>query len=74
METNQTNNKGTGLDINEGTFDRAFRILIGLGLLSLVLYGPKTQWGLIGIVPFVTGLFGYCPLYAIFGFKTCKRA
>ena len=32
---------------------------------------PLRWAGLIGIVPLATGLFGYCPLYALFGFDTC---
>ncbi|WP_068113313.1 YgaP family membrane protein [Tropicimonas marinistellae] len=56
---------------NEGTFDRALRIILGLILLSLVFVGPATPWGLVGLIPLVTGLIGFCPLYAIFGFKTC---
>ena len=56
---------------NEGTFDRALRVIAGLILLSLVFVGPQTMWGLIGIVPLVTGLVGICPLYSILGVSTC---
>lgn len=56
---------------NEGTIDRALRIIVGLILLSLVFVGPKTMWGLIGLIPLATGLIGYCPLYQILGFSTC---
>ncbi len=56
---------------NEGTVDRALRIILGLILLSLVFVGPATPWGLIGIVPLATGLAGFCPLYALFGIRTC---
>lgn len=56
---------------NEGKVDRIFRILIGLGLLSLVFIGPQTMWGLIGLVPLITGMMGFCPLYKIFGLNTC---
>ncbi len=56
---------------NEGTLDRALRILLGLILLSLVFIGPQTLWGLIGLVPLATGLMGYCPLYQILGLSTC---
>ncbi len=41
---------------NIGTIDRVIRILAGLGILSLVFVGPKTLWGLIGILPLLTGL------------------
>lgn len=56
---------------NEGGLDRALRIILGLVLLSLVFVGPKTMWGLIGIVPLATGLIGWCPLYSIVGIRTC---
>lgn len=56
---------------NEGMWDRALRVVLGLVLLSLVVLGPKTLWGLIGIVPLVTGLVGWCPAYTLFGFNTC---
>lgn len=56
---------------NEGTLDRALRIILGLVLLSLVFVGPQTMWGLIGIIPLATGLMGYCPLYQIVGLNTC---
>ncbi|MGE4325349.1 MAG: DUF2892 domain-containing protein [Pseudodonghicola sp.] len=56
---------------NEGTLDRALRIIVGLVLLALVFVGPKTMWGLIGLIPLLTGLVGYCPLYQILGMNTC---
>jgi len=56
---------------NEGTVDRILRIVFGLALLSLVFIGPKTMWGLVGLVPLLTGLAGYCPLYRVLGFSTC---
>ena len=57
---------------NEGGFDRALRVLLGLVLLALVFVGPHTMWGLIGLVPLATGIFGYCPLYRVLGVDTCK--
>jgi hypothetical protein len=57
---------------NEGSIDRALRVLLGLGLLSLVFVGPQTAWGWIGVVPLVTGLIGSCPVYSIFGINTCS--
>jgi hypothetical protein len=56
---------------NEGNLDRVVRVVLGLVLLSLVFTGPQTAWGWIGIVPLVTGLVGFCPLYRIFGVSTC---
>jgi hypothetical protein len=56
---------------NEGTFDRALRVILGLVLLSLVFLGPQTPWGWIGLVPLATGLIGWCPLYTLLGIRTC---
>jgi len=56
---------------NEGTIDRALRIILGVVLLALVFVGPQTPWGWIGLVPLVTGLVGMCPIYSILGVNTC---
>ncbi len=59
---------------NEGTVDRALRVIVGVALLSLTVVGPKTLWGLIGIVPLATGLVGSCPLYTVLGIRTCSTS
>lgn len=56
---------------NEANIDRIARIVLGIGLLSIVFVGPQTPFGYIGIIPLVTGLIGWCPLYQVFGFSTC---
>ena len=56
---------------NEGKIDRTLRVLIGLVLLSLVFVGPQSLWGLVGLVPLLTGLVGFCPLYRVLGLNTC---
>lgn len=56
---------------NVGGLDRFLRILVGLALLSLIFVGPRTLWGLVGLVPLVTGVLRTCPLYRLFGFDTC---
>lgn len=56
---------------NEGTTDRALRIFVGVLLLGLALSGT-TAWGWIGVVPLLTGLAGFCPLYTALGIDTCK--
>ena len=55
---------------NVGKNDRLLRIIIGLGLLSLTVVGPKSMWGLIGLVPLATGLVGTCALYSLLGIST----
>ena len=56
---------------NEGAADRVIRVVIGLGLLSIVFVGPQTPWGWIGVVPLLTGIVGFCPLYRMVGINTC---
>ena len=60
------------MNCNVGGVDRVLRVIVGIGLLSLVFVGPQTAWGWIGAVPLLTGLLGYCPAYLPFGIKTCK--
>jgi hypothetical protein len=57
---------------NEGTIDRALRVLVGLGLISYAVLGGAA-WGYLGIVPLFTGLIGSCPIYSLFGISTCGK-
>jgi hypothetical protein len=59
------------LEKNEHPIERGVRILVGLGLLGIAFFGPKTPWGFIGILPLITGAFGSCPLYSVLGISTC---
>ena len=58
---------------NVGNIDRALRFVVGLVLLSLIFVGPKTYWGLIGLLPLATALMKTCPAYTLIGASTCKR-
>ena len=58
---------------NVGGIDRILRIVIGLALISLVFVGPQTPWGWVGMIPLLTGLFRFCPLYPLIGIKTCSN-
>jgi hypothetical protein len=55
---------------NIGSIDRILRIILGLGLLSLVFVGPQTPLGWIGLVPLFTGLMSTCPIYSVFGWSS----
>ncbi len=61
------------MNANVGGFDRVFRVVAGLALLSLffVLDGSARYWGLIGIVPLLTAVVRFCPLYSLVGINTC---
>ena len=57
---------------NVGAVDRALRIVLGVALLSLTMLGPQTAWGYLGLIPLMTGLVGFCPLYRLLGMSTCS--
>ena len=61
--------------VNEAGWDRIARIVVGIVLLWLGWGGVVTgTWGtvlgIVGFVPLITGLFGWCPLYALFRVRT----
>jgi hypothetical protein len=63
---------------NEAGWDRIGRVVLGVVLLVLGWGGiVEGGWGTFlqyfGFVPLVTGLAGWCPLYAIFRFRTNEK-
>ncbi|MFA6013475.1 MAG: DUF2892 domain-containing protein [Gallionellaceae bacterium] len=56
---------------NSGTLDRALRVIAGLILIALAATGTIGVWGWIGVVPLLTGAFGFCPAYTLLGVNTC---
>jgi hypothetical protein len=59
------------MNANVGSFDRTMRIIGGILILALGYY-YSSWWGLVGLVPLGTGLFGRCALYSVFGVSTCR--
>lgn len=68
------NNRESEMKQNVGGIDRSMRIIAGLLILSLffVLDENTRLWALVGLVPLLTGLIGWCPAYLPFGLRTCK--
>jgi hypothetical protein len=65
------------LHINESPIDRAIRIVIGIGLLAagaagLVAAPIVYVTTLIAVIALVTGIVGFCPLYAILHLSTAR--
>ncbi len=65
--------------LNEAGWDRIVRIVLGVVLLYLGWAGVVTGgWGTflkyVGFVPLLTGLIGFCPIYAVLKFRTIKAA
>ncbi len=65
--------KGGIMKKNIHSVERAVRISVGLILVSLAFFGPANLWFLLGLVPVVTGLLGWCPPYALLGISTCSK-
>ena len=63
--------------INEGTWDRAIRILaaIALGYVAWITWPGTTALVslVIGVIALVTGLVGWCPAYSVFGISSKKK-
>lgn len=59
---------------NVGGIDKILRIIAGIALIASVFLVPAmSPWGWIGVVPLLTGLFNFCPLYPLIGLNTCKK-
>ncbi|WP_457592888.1 YgaP family membrane protein [Hydrogenimonas sp.] len=53
-----------------GEQDRLSRIVAGIILLGFAgITGNVVGW--LGIIPLVTGIIGWCPIYGPFGINTC---
>jgi hypothetical protein len=62
------------MKMNVGLIDKVLRIIIGVVLIALAFTGTLGVWAYIGVVPLVTGLVGWCPLYSLLGTSTKKEA
>jgi len=56
---------------NVGGIDRIIRLVLGVVILGVGAYF-RSWWGLIGLIPLLTGAFSYCGLYSLIGVSTCK--
>ena len=56
---------------NVGETDRVVRVLLGAAILCVGLWF-RNLWALIGLVPLITGVVAWCPLYALLRISTCK--
>ena len=66
---------------NVGTIDRVLRAALGVGLLYLAFLsglpafdGTILKYGaaIVGVVMLIVAATRVCPIYSIFGFKTCR--
>ena len=61
---------------NVGTVDRALRVIAGLALIAVFLFGGlASPWNWIALVVAVvlvgTSLIGFCPAYRLVGIRSC---
>lgn len=59
---------------NVGRTDRIIRLVVGLAILALVFFGPRTTWGWVGLAPLGTAVIGWCPLYSLLRVGTRQGA
>ena len=59
------------MKLNVGGMDRILRIVVGLVLIALAATGAVGWWGWLGIIPLLTGVVRFCPLYSLVGLNTC---
>jgi len=60
------------MQTNTGTIDRQIRVLAGFTLIALTATSTVGPWGWVGVIALITGLIGWCPLYAALGIDTRK--
>lgn len=64
------------MENNLGPLDRSLRIIVGAALLAsaMGIYGQEYMYGggWLGLVPFLSGLAGWCPMYSLIGITSCK--
>lgn len=66
-------NEGENMKQNIHPVERLARVIVGAILMSLAFWGPANPWFLLGAIPLLTGLVGWCPPYALLGISTCAR-
>lgn len=59
------------MKMNEGTLDRVVRVILGGTLISQVFMGLQSSLGWVGVIPLLTGVIGFCPIYKVFNLQTC---
>lgn len=63
---------------NVGTVDRIIRVILGIALGALGLFGVVNDalmyvFYVVAAVFIITGAIGWCPLYALFKLNTVKK-
>jgi hypothetical protein len=61
---------------NVGGVERPIRIVVGIIALGIGAFAGLSPVGtgvalVVGTIALVTGVFGFCPLWTVFGINTC---
>jgi hypothetical protein len=57
------------MKLNVGSADKVARIVLGVVIIALGFYF-KSWWGVVGILPLLTGILNFCPAYHLIGVST----
>jgi len=55
---------------NVGRTEQIIRIMVGILIILIGLY-LRSWWGIIGLIPIITGSIRYCPISNLLGVSTC---
>lgn len=65
------------MKVNQGSIDRVVRLVVAAVLIGVglgVVRGPGgIVMAVVGVIPLLTGLSGFCPLYVLLGIDTSGR-
>jgi hypothetical protein len=58
------------MERNESTRDRVLHGAAGIAMLSMAFIGPRSVWAVLGVIPLLSGLLGFDPVYRILKIST----
>jgi hypothetical protein len=59
------------MEANVNFNERVIRLVAGVTIASFFIY-HNSVWALLGLIPFITGASGFCPLYYLVGYSSNK--
>ena len=60
---------------NVGGVDRMFRVFFGATFVALAMFSTHelAVWGWLGLIPLLTGIVRWCPVYLPFGLSSYHK-
>lgn len=55
---------------NVGKVDRTLRVVAGVGIIGFGWMSDSLVVSILGAIPLITGLVGFCPVYPLFKINT----